>query len=256
MSETTKNVKNETAEEKFSIKVPNGKKEKFTHIMDAKFLTSTELCEMVSEFFRNAYADFEGCIFEIQPGTNIGMISLYFNHKNHSANPLYTACSLHVDDKETRNSTLRSTRSYQKRLLEGDRFYLTKEGKEGLEPFIIDNKSLLNGGRDKNINWGKIAGDVADNNNFIGGPQMQYTKVSYIDPVKVLEEIYGVHDDEEGINWVYGIRIIRSIPTVSVYGNAVANNFMLALERVCEEEVLRLARDAGYAVNPGLQIIR
>ena len=248
---------NETTDksEKEVLKIQVKEHSKFDHITDAKFLPSKELCESISELFRNVYADYEGCVMEVMPGTQLPMISLFFNHKEISGTSLAYACSKSIDD-ETKNTTLRSLRLNERMLKQGDRYYLTDEGKSGLEDFLIRNGSLLNNGK---INWGKIVADVADPNvGYLGygTTPMQYTKVSFIDPAAVAKAIYG-EKDEDGTKWVYGIRILRSLPTVAMLpGQQVSNSWMLALERVCEQEVNKLAMMAGFSVNSGLDIIR
>lgn len=244
MSETNNTEKKET----FEIVVEEH--EKFAHIMDSKFLSSTELCGIISELFKEIYADFEGCKFEIPQGTNIPTIALFFNHRDVNLGSLPTACSKDVVDEKTKNATLRSTRVFQHRLNNGDRYFLTDEGKEGLAPFVMDSRNFFQ--KDGNVNWGKIVSEVADPN---AGVPMQYTKVSYLDPAKIMELIFGKKDGD-GTSWVYGVRIIRSIPTFSVIGNVASENFMLAVERVCEEEVIRLSQQLGLSVASGLNIIR
>ena len=243
MSET-----NNTEKKAFEIVVEEH--EKFAHIMDAKYLSSTELCGIISGLFKEIYADYEGCTFDIPKGTNIPTISLFFNHRDVNLGSLPTACSKDVVDEKTKNATLRSTRSFQHRVNNGDRFFLTDEGKEGLAPFVLDSKNFYQ--KDGNVNWGKIVTDVADLNT---GVPMQYTKVSFIDPAKIMELIFGKKDADD-TSWIYGVRIIRSIPTFSVVGAVASENFMLAIERVCEEEVIRLSNQLGLAVTSGLNIIR
>lgn len=248
MSETNNTEKKET----FEIVVEEH--EKFAHIMDSKFLSSTELCGIISGLFKEIYADYEGCKFEIPQGTNIPTISLFFNHRNTNLSSLPTACSKDVVDEKTKNATLRSTRVFQHRMNNGDRFFLTDEGKEGLAPFVMETRNFYQ--KDGSVNWGKIVGDVADPNAVaMGGVPMQYTKVSYLDPAKIMELIFG-KKDADGTSWVYGVRVIRSIPTFSVMGAVASENFMLAVERVCEEEVIRLSNQLGLAVTSGLNIIR
>ena len=228
--------------------------EKFDHISDTKFVSSTDFCGLVSQMF-NTYADFEGCSYEVVPGTNSHMIALYFNHKlagtdTQPEDGRGIAITKNADS-SAKNNTLRSTRNFMNRYNNGDKFFLTEDGKSGLTPFLFDqNRSLYKGNGE--VNWEKITQEVADGN--YGMPQ-QYTKVSYIDPAKVAEAIYGKVDND-GTKWVYGVRVLRSIPTIALGGNNVSTNFMLAIERVCESEVMKLAQVLGVGVNSGLNIIR
>ena len=253
MSEATNVTGATEKKEPFSIVIEEN--EKFAHIMDSKFMSSGELCGVISSLLKNVYADFEGCVLEIPQGTNVPTISVFFNHKEiRPDSVLPAACSKDVTDNKTKNATLRSTRVFQNRLINGDHFYLTDEGKEGLESLVMDNRNFYN--KNRSINWGKITAEVADSTTY-GAPMppMQYTKVSFLDPAKLMELIFG-KKDEDGTTWVYGVRIIRSVPTVSMFGSTAANSFMLAVERVCEEEVIRLSQQMGLAVSSGLNIIR
>jgi hypothetical protein len=236
--------------EKLVIKV--AEHEKFDHIMDSKYLSSNDLCSIISDLFRSVYADYEGCKFIIPQGTNIPTISIFFNHREIKDSTLTYACSKEIADEKTKNPTLRSTRLFQDRLINGDRYYLTEDGQDGLAPFVFENRSFFKG--DGSVNWGKLVSEVADPVSY--GVPLQFTQVSYLDPVKLLELIYG-KTDENGVSWVYGVRVMRSVPTVSMFGQGnVAANMMLAIERVCEPEVEKLAKTLGLSVQSGLNIIR
>ena len=233
--------------------------EKFEHISDTKFVSSTDFCGLVSQMF-GIYADFEGCSYEAIPGTNTNMIALFFNHKLVGANE-DTIANIVDDgralaitrdsDGTAKNSTLRDARNLTSRYMNGDKFFLTDDGKSGLRPFLMEGyRSIMSGNGE--INWGKVTQEVSETNYNM--PQ-QYTKVSFIDPAKVAEAIYG-KVDEDGTKWVYGVRVLRSIPTISTGMGTVSSNYMLAIERVCEEEVYKLAQQCGVGVSSGLNIIR
>lgn len=245
---------NSNPETKGAFTITINEHEKFDHISDMKFVSSTDFCGLVSQMF-SIYADFEGCSYEVVPGTNSHMIALYFNHKLAGTNTELEdgrGIAITKDAGVTaKNNTLRSTRNFTNRYYNGDKFFLTEDGKSGLIPFLFDqNRSLYKGNGE--VNWDKIIQEVADGN--CGMPQ-QYTKVSFIDPAKVAEAIYGKVDDD-GIKWVYGVRVLRSVPTIALGGTNVSTNFMLAIERVCEPEVFKLAQGLGVGVNSGLNIIR
>lgn len=232
----------------------------FDPICDSKFLSSKDLCTLISQMFRDCYADYEGCTFEFVPGSTIPMISLYFNHKNYDGADLPVACSKDIDEDNTVNNTLRRVRSYQNALRNGDRFHLTPEGKDGLADFLISSRNLY---KNKNgeVDWKKIHSDVSDPNAmYMGGNGMgtQYTKVSYLDPNKIVAAMFGDVDETKN-RWEYGVRVIKSMPTVGAmmgYANNNPSEWMLAIDRVCEQHVTELARRFGYSVNSGLPIIR
>lgn len=225
--------------------------EKFEHITDAKFVSSTEFCAVVSQLF-SLYEDFEGCSFDVMPGTNNHMISLYFNHKMVDADPeTHTIAITRDTGVSAKNNTLRSTRNFTNRLYNGDKFYLTKDGKEGLRPFFAaNNRSIYKANYE--INWDKVTLEVADSN--MGMPQ-QYTKVTFLDPAKIAEAIYG-KTDEDGVTWLYDVRVLRSFPSIAMNNGNASNSFMLEVRRVCEPEVIKLCQKFGIGTSSGLNIIR
>jgi len=237
----------EEATKKFSISDLVQTHEKFEHITDSKFTTSIDFCERVSALFSKIFADYEGCDFGFLPGQNLPAIALYFNHRVDEASGLPFACSKEDNSDKSTNSTLRSSRMYNRRVLNGDRYYLTEEG-QALGEFIFDS-FLIPKGNKKEINWSKIVSEVADGNFAV--PQ-QYTEVKYLDAAKLAEVIYGRNDGDT--EWVYGVRIMRSIPTFAMAGNST--NFAIAIERVSKTEVERLAKQYGLNTKAGLNIIR
>ena len=222
--------------------------EAFEHISDSKFTTSTDFCERVSALFSKIFSDYEGCNFGFLPGSNAPAISLYFNHKEDSS-VLPCACSKEDTTQKAANATLRSTRSYNSRLINGDKYFLTDEGK-ALGEFVFDNfYEWKNGNR--NVQWGKLVSEVADGNFAV--PQ-QYTEVRFLDAAKLAEVIYGTYDN--GTEWVYGVRIMRSIPTFTMATGMSTAGYAIAIERVSKNEVERLAKQFGLNTRAGLNIIR
>lgn len=264
----------ETKEEDKRFEALVLEKEIFEPTMDNMLLKSTGLCDMVNQIFSRFYLDYEGSTFEIVYGTNKPMICLFFNHRNYSHEleeakknedeSVAVACSMNVDDK-TENNTLRSLRTMSRRQFEGDRFYLTKEGKEGIGYYLFDYMSIRSiYARGKNgvwvPNWSKIVADVADPNTRYYNPvdNQQFTKVSFVDPVRIVSEIFGRKDETTGEKWDYGVRIINSLPGISNYTgmNTNDNNFLLAIERFSENKIYGIARELNLAVPSGLNIHR
>ena len=249
---STENINgNDAKNEEFRISDLVTEHETMDRIMDCAFMTSTDFCSRVSALFSGIYADFQGCNFDFLPGSNVPVINLFFNHSGEAKNDLPFACSKEDQTSTANNSTLRATRSYSNRLINGDRYYLTKEG-QSIDEFIIDqNQLFVTKDNVKKPNWAKLVSEVADGNYPV--PQ-QYTQVKFLDPAKLAEAIYGrIANDTE---WVYGVRVIRSIPTFSMFGNQASANYMLSIERVSKNEVDKLAKQFGLNTNSGLTIIR
>lgn len=245
----------EDTKSKFIISELITEHEKFENISDMKFISSNDLSSMVSAVFQNVFSDYEGCKFDILAGTNIPIFKLYFNHraqeKTIDGDVLPFAITKENTESKAVNSTLRATRTYNSRLQYGDRYFLTDEGK-ALAEFVIDAPQFKS--KDGEIIMNKLISEVADGNFQVA---QQYTEVTAIDATKLVEAIFG-KTDESGITWVYGVRIMRSIPNYTMFSQGAVSNagFMLAIERVSETEVERLAKQFGLATSYGLNIIR
>lgn len=233
--------------------------EEFDPIVGVKYLSAKELCEAVSVIFKSIFGDYEGCTLGGVPGTNQIEIKLYFNHTN-GRDDLPMCCSKEIDEDGTKNSLLIKTRRYNSRMTQGDRYFVTEEGKATIAPLLINNKSLLQ--NNGSINWGKICSEVADTSAQYAFEQMrqQYTAISYIDPVKLIEIIYGDKTvDQSGAEhkWVYNLRVINSIPTLALQNNNNSPmNWMLGIDRISEEETEKLARRYGLTMSNGLDMVR
>lgn len=249
---STENINGNGAENvEFKISDLVTEHEAMNRIMDAEFMTSTDFCSRVSALFGGIYGDYQGCNWDFMPGSNLPVINLFFNHTSEAKDGLPFACSKEDQTSTATNSTLRATRSYSNRLINGDRYYLTKEG-QAIEEFIYNqNQFYTTKDNVKKVNWSKLVSEVADGNFPVS---QQYTQVKFLDPAKLAEAIYGKKTDEG--EWVYGVRIIRSIPTFSVFGTQASANYMLAIERVSKNEVDKLAKQFGLNTNQGLTIIR
>ena len=244
----------ETEKKIFKISDLIQEHETFEHISDSKFLTSTKLCELVSAMFSNIYADYEGCNMDFIPGTNQPSITLFFNHKNTEGSALPCACSKEDSTAKASNSTLRSTRSYNSRLVNGDRYYLTEEG-QALEEFLFDSQQFYTTkDGQRTANWGKLVSEVADGNFQYQNIAQQYTQVKCLDPAKIVEAIFGRFAGNS--EWVYGVRVLRSIPSFTMITGMTTAGYVIAIERVSKSEVDALAKQFGLNTSAGLNIIR
>lgn len=235
--------------------------DEFDPIVGVKYLSAKEFCETVSSIFKVVFGDYEGCILNGIPGSNQIEIKLFFNHTKANAD-LPMCCSKEIDEAGTQNALLAKTRRYNARMTMGDRYFVTEEGKATLTPLLINNKSLLN--TNGTINWGKICSEVADTSTpqYAFEPmRQQYTAISFIDPVKLIELIYGTESKDtagEDHKWVYNLRVINSIPTLAPLNNNPNSpmNWMLGVDRISEEETAKLARRYGLSVTSGLEMVR
>ena len=128
----------ETTNQEYRIEVASH--ETFNYLTKTSYIDSVSLCKKVSDLFKAAYADCYGSTFDVVPGQNAFMISLYFDHDNHGDDVV--AVSRDATTSNERNSTLKRTRSFARRLAEGDRFHITQDGISGLTPFMMEAMML------------------------------------------------------------------------------------------------------------------
>ncbi len=248
MAEEKNVTVNEEKAPKYEIEIEGN--EPFDYIEEAIYTTSNDLCAKVSEIFKELYADCYGASFDVVPGTNIFAISLYFDHLDHAEGEV-VAVSKNVGSNNTKNSTLRKTRTFWSNLQEGDRYHVTEAG-EQIGKFLYSSseirKSLYeNNGKPK---WAAICAEVA---NPGIGMQQQLTKISYINPRKIVEAIYG-SKTAEGDQLEYTVEMKRSVPSYS--NGAASANYILHVGRVKQRNIMELAAKCGIQFQQGLNIIR
>lgn len=252
MSEETTKVTGE--EEKEQLKITIEEHENFDYIMKSLFTNTTKFCELAKNLFEGVFEDFYGLSFDVIPGTNSYAVSAYFDHLDHDG---IVAVSKDAEDEKTKNSTLRRTRSYSRRLSEGDRYHVTADGSSALSDFLFDpsvNRSIYT--KDGEVNWSKICTEVADGAGY-GAVPRQLTKISFIDPAKLVEAIYG-STDENGKKLVYGVEIKRSMQSFNAFtGNmGCTTGYILQISVISETNVIELCNECGIGFQGNLNIIR
>lgn len=230
---------------------------KFNAISDVQYINSTEFCELVSNLFKGIYSDYEGCRLVLIPQTNQIQLQLFFNHREVvPEDGKFKAISR--DGKVTAaNPTLAAIRRRDHLLNEGDRYYLTPDGKSGLVKFLFDGPTVFE--KNGDVKWNRVVAEVSDSSNQYMSQQLpqQLTQISFIDPVKVAATLYGLTDDD-GEQWVYNITVKRSIAAVNPYPYAANNNsnLILSIERISVEQTKKLAAQYGLVFTNGLGIVR
>lgn len=243
---------NENQKEVEEFKIEVLEHERFDHIVDEKFVTSGEFCKKVSELFRSIYSDYEGCCYEVNQ-QGLGTIGLFFNHAEITDENRKAAITRIIpEDSGINSDVVRRIRTNDFRSKNGDRYFLTKEGKEGLDDFVIPNMVNYKTGK---VQWDKITAEVANGTAYYGQPPVVYTKVSLIDPGKIAALIYG-ETDEEGEHWVYDVVRLSSMPMVGNIGGNFESQYMLKIRRVYEPEVVKLSNQMGVSLANGINITR
>lgn len=235
--------------------------EDFDPIVGVKYLSAKEFCETVSSIFKVVFADYEGCLLGGVPQSNQIEIKLYFNHNPQNENSnMPVCCSKEVDADGTKNAMLAGYRRYNNRMVNGDRYFVTEDGKATIAPLLLENRALLN--RNNNLDWSKICSEVTDTGSqWVYDPtKLQYTMLSYVDPTKLVELIYGTeHVDIDGTvhRWAYNVRVVNSMPSIYINNNANdPMSWMLGIDRISEQETEKLAAKYGLAISSGLNIVR
>ena len=219
----------------------------FDGVADCKFITSSELQKLASELFRGVFADFEGCLFEVWNNQNRGgflesHISLLFNHGNYPGERV--ACEI-PENKRTGSTAIDFQRRHDHQMRDGDRYYLTADGKDAIESLLTPMR--FNHGK---IDWKGIVSEWSETNTMMYGVKApQYTKVSFIDLNNLCRLIFG-DKDENGEKVEYQVSIVGAMnaPYPGMMPNMMSN-YMLSITRVSEKQIKSLYEKLGFVTS-------
>lgn len=237
----TENKEVEKKREPFTIDIEDKIEFSLSSTSKIDFRTTNEICLLTNEIFKNAYDDFEGSTFEINPYDNSMSISLYFNHRDYNTNDEDTvvAFTRDIEDEKYQNKTLSRVKRQNRIYREGINHYnITRDGREGLSKFILP---MFKNARDGKVNWNKCVMDVAQPNNT----QITLSKVLGIDPCKIFEMVYGSKKGE--VNYTYSMFINRSVP---------AGGYLMTIMQIDSVQLDRALRKAGITNPNGLGIVK
>ena len=249
MSETNPNVTVDDTEkrEKYRINSDGSAMTDFEPISEVEYIRSQELCSMIASVFHQAFADFHGCKFEVQQNGE-PTISLFFAHADHSNDSKPCACTLTNIRTGSNNDVIQRARRRDTLMKDGDRYYLTEDGKDVITDLLI-RKFIKNNG---NVDWRTVVGEYSDQNNqnmWYGKPAIQYTKVSFIDPRLICKLIYGAKDNDD--NFDYGVQILcpldNRINQFQMMGAPTSMNYMLKIERAHSKALNEVYNKIGIA---------
>ncbi len=244
MAEEKKEL-NKKNDEKKTFKVQIDEHYDFDAIASSKYITSQELCKMVSDLLKCVFADFEGCKFEVNQGME-PTIALYFNHNDHTGSDLPCACEKNGAAK-VGNTIIDRGRARDMFNRNGDKYYLTDEGKEFVKGLLA--RRYFNNG---NPDFGRIVGEEQErgaiNNSFI--PQYTiYTKVAFISISRICSLLFG-NGEEENDRVEYEVNVSSPLP--SGYG---VSNFVLNVTRISSKELSNFCNKIGISQQQ-LNIVR
>ena len=217
----------------------------FNPIAGSKFITSTEICEMISGLLKTVFCDFEGCIFEVNQGME-PTIALIFNHGDYPDSTLPRACE-RIGSKQVGNTIIDRGRARDSYNRNGDRFYLTEDGQDFVKSLII--RRLYNNG---NINYRNVVTEIMDrgpiSQTFTTQP-IQYTKVSFMSIDRLCSLIFPNGEKEEDrVEYIVGI----SAPINMGYG---VSNYVLNITKISSKELSAFCNKIGVNMQ-SLNIIR
>ena len=201
-------------------------------------LTSNELCALTNELFKAAFADYAGCKLEASQGQPV--MSLYFSHIKHDENDEnYYACDM-AEGKKVGNSVIDRTRNYDRLVKEGDRYHLTDDGKDVIQPLLLPRFANR-----KNLNWGDIVTDFIDRSNVsyfnpMNGGQIM-TKVMNVDPNAICAKLFG----DKGFS--YSVQIRGDLYAFRG-GFGGASNYVLNILKVDNDVITKTYEKLGVGV--------
>jgi hypothetical protein len=195
----------------------------FEGTASTQYITSNDLLQHVSELFHGVFADFEGCQLEVANGGK-PCIALLFNHGEYDADA--TVATRRGDQDTSKNDVIRSIRNRDFRMANGDRFFLTEDGKDVVKSLLTSQ--MFNNG---NPNWKAIVTEYTEDNRnlYQYTPSVQYTKVSFIDIDRMCGLLYGATDGDDEV--VYQANVagaINAYPGANVFNQ----NYMIIVNRV------------------------
>lgn len=236
------NQNNESKREPFKVEIDEHYT--FDSIASSKFITSNDLCKMVTDLLKNVFADFEGCSFETAQGME-PTIALYFNHADHSGSELPVACE-RLGSKNVGNTIIDKGRARDSFIKNGDRFYLTEDGQDFVKQLIT--RRMYNNG---NLDYRRIVCEIQDrgamNTSFI--PQVnQLTKVSFLSIDRLCSLLFGT--DEEN-----GDRVEYTVSVATPFNSGYGVNYILNITRISAKELSTFCNKIGVNMQ-SINIIR
>lgn len=279
MSEVVNEANKNSNGDPYRIEI--GEHDKFPDIGSFTILTSTEFCQKLNPIFKSVYYDFKGSRLDIMPGTNLPIVTLFFNPHNYElkgrkivderGNEIDAGGKTLATSKVNLAGSTKSNSEYINRLsrnynarINGGRYFLTNDGAKGIGPFIIGQKSYIkgytttdDGTPDPIINYKKAENVITTTSDPTPGfmPRSQVIQVSFIDPNLIMEAVYGSKDKETGCNLAYSVTINESVPSQNAYIGQNSSIRTVLIMKSFVENVFKAASTIGYNVGSSLNIV-
>ena len=265
MSETRTEAVDEQA---MKIEVAPEDKLVFPTVAYSDITSSDKLCKDAKPLFGLVFGDFVGFGVNFNTLTGLFTMSAYFKQVD-DAGDAFQAFSRDVTGKGgDQNSGIQRIQRFDRVASEGNKFHLNDDAAEMIAPFM-HRAALTNNGE---VNW-KMAGVITTRaiQNTFSAP-VTYSVINFIDPIKILREMYGAEADiyvgkdnagnpvTEKKEVSYQILVMGSIATTpNPYGVQQQDNpegpFKLDIRQVDVDSVHAAAKEVGLNIQVGPRII-
>ena len=184
MSDVTKT---EAAEENaMKIEVAQEDKLPFPTVAYSDYMSSDDFCKTAKPLF-GVFGDFVGFGVYLDTSANMPVLTMSAFFKQVDDAGDFQAFSRDVTGKNDQNSGIQRIQRFDRVAAEGNKFHLNDEAKEMIAPFMHP-KALTNKGE---VNWDRAGVVTYRASQSAFSAPITYSVINYIDPIKILREIYG-----------------------------------------------------------------
>lgn len=243
-------TQNDAAEKREPFKVQIDEHFDFDAIASSKYMTSNKFCALVSELMKSIFVQYEGCIFNAAQGMEPS-IDLIFNHGEYENNGTNVFAIERANAKTVGSTVIDRGRSRDSYTRDGDRFYLTDDGKDFVKDLLL--RRFYNNG---NPDYRKIVSEFTERgpvNSYFVQQTPQYTKVSFIALDRLCSLLFGAKD-KSGEPVEYAVNIASVLP--GYQANGMGNtNYVLNIQQISSKELSEFCNSIGLGTS-NLNIVR
>lgn len=240
-----------TKQEKTTIEVKAGNHLAFAGDMRTNLISSYDVCDIVSDFFKSAFADYHGCNIFVNDGratfpvvrdyVPMGKIyvELYFKYTGTNSEDLIPNLvrmgQTHTSENKSLGDSFQFVCQANSGASTGRMFNVTKETKEALEEFMFNNPGTFN------INWNYFIQEIGSPMAIVGSKEEVYVCITGLSLDKILTKIYGAKTEEGEFEYI-------TTPATIIPSNV--REFIMQVTRLDLATVRRLQRQLGvYSGN-------
>lgn len=249
---------NTTKQEKTTIEIKAGNHLAFAGDMRTNLLSSYDVCDIVSDLFKSAFADYHGCNIFVNNGSATCpavrntipagkiYVDLYFKYNNSDDNGLIrnlNRCGENTSGSSDLGARFQHVSFANSGASNGRIFTVTKETYEALEEFMFARPGSTF------TRWSDFTYEVPAPMAVVGNKEEAYVCISGLSLDKILTKIYGAKTDEGEFEYI-------TTPATIIPSNV--NEFIMQITRLDLATVRRLQRQLGvYSGNvPTIHVSR